>query len=127
MLIPTVMRPQMLKKIHSAHLGAEGRIRHARDTMYWPSMHNDIKNLCDNCSVCLEAKPEQPRETMRSQPIPKRRWQIISSDLFTVKKDTYLIVTDNLTKYWDIEHLTDTDAETMILQMKKILSRQGIP
>ena len=99
----------------------------ARDTLYWPSIHHDIKYLCDNCSVCQEAKPDQPGETMQSQPISKRRWQIVSTDLFNVKKDVYLVVVDNLTKYWDLEQLNDTDAESTILQMKKIFARQGVP
>ena len=126
-LIPTAMRPQMLEKTHSAHLGAEGCMRLARDTLYWPSIHHDIKYLCDNCSICQEAKPDQPRETMQSQHIPKRRWQIVGTDLFNVKKDVYLVVVDNLTKYWDLEQLNGTDAESTILQMKKIFARQGVP
>ena len=57
---------------------------------------------------------------MQSQPIPKRRWQIVSTDLFNVKKDVFLVVVDNLTRYWDLEQLNDTDAESAILQMKKM-------
>ena len=34
---------------------------------------------------------------------------------------------DNLTKYWDLEQLNDSDAESTILQMKKIFARQGVP
>ena len=62
-------------------------LRLARDTWYWPSVHHDIKYLCDNCSICQKAKRDQPRETMQSQPIPERRWKIVSTDLFNVKKD----------------------------------------
>ena len=43
-----------------------------------------------------------------------------------MKKDVYLVVVDNLTKYWDLEQLNDTDAESTILQMKKIFARQGV-
>ena len=64
---------------------------------------------------------------MQSQPIPKRRWQIVRTDLFNVKKDVYLVVVDNLSKYWDLEQLNDTDAESTILQTKKIFTRQGVP
>ena len=120
------MRPQMLEKTHSAHLRAEACMRQARDTLYWPSIHHDIKYLCDDCNICQEAKSYQPREPMQRQPIPKRRWQIVSADLFNVKKDVYLVVVDNLTKYWDLEQLNDTDAESTILQMKKIFARQGV-
>ena len=95
-------------------------MRLVRDTLCWPSIHYDIKYLCDNCSICQEAKLDQPRETMQSQPIPKRRWQIVSTDLFNVKKDVFLVVVDNLTRYWDLEQLNDTDAESAILQMKKM-------
>ena len=70
-LIPTALRPMMSQKIHCVHLGAERCMRHSRDTLYWPSIQHDIKYLCDNCSICQEVK--QPRETMQSQPIPKRR------------------------------------------------------
>ena len=38
-----------------------------------------------------------------------------------------MVVVDNLTKYWDLEQLNDTDADSTILQMKNIFSRQGVP
>jgi transposase InsO family protein len=48
-------------------------------------------------------------------------------DLFSVTKDTYIVIVDNLTKYWDIEELTETTAENTVLQTKKIFSRHGVP
>ena len=72
-------------------------------------------------------KPEQTREPMQSQSIPKRRWQVVSTDLFQVGKDHYVIVADNLTKYWDVEELYETSAENTVLQTKKIFARHGIP
>ena len=50
-LILTAMHSQMLEKTHSTHLGAEGCMRHARDILYWPWIHHDIKYLYDNCSM----------------------------------------------------------------------------
>ena len=47
--------------------------------------------------------------------------------MFSVKKDTYVVVVDNLTKYWDIEELTETTAQNIVLQTKKIFSRHGVP
>ena len=64
---------------------------------------------------------------MQSQPIAKRRREIVSTDLFNVKKDVYLVVVDNLTKYCDLELMNDTDAGSTILQMKNIFTRQGVP
>ena len=44
-----------------------------------------------------------------------------------MKKDVYLVVVDNLSKYWDLKQLNNVDAESTILQMKKIFARQGVP
>ena len=43
-----------------------------------------------------------------------------------MKKVFYLVVVDHLTKYWYLEQLNDTYAESTILQMKKIFARQGV-
>ena len=37
-----------------------------------------------------------------------------------VGKDHYVIVADNLMKYWDVEELYETSAENTVLQTKKI-------
>ena len=126
-VIPTIMRNEMLKKIHQSHRGIDGCLKAAKDTLYWPSIYNDIKYIVDNCSTCQETKPAQQKQPMRSQPIPTRRWQIVSTDLFSIRKDTYLIIVDNLTKYWDVEELTELTAEETIHQTKRIFSRYGIP
>ena len=121
------MRPRLLEQVHSGHLGAERSIRAARDSLYWPAIQNDIKYMCENCQTCQEFKSEQTKQKMQSQPIPKRRWQYVSTDLFTVKDDTYVVVVDNLTKYWDIEELSEVCAKNVVTQTKKIFSRHGVP
>ena len=42
-IVPKVMRPLMLNRIHSSHLGADACVRRARDTLYWPGMQAEIK------------------------------------------------------------------------------------
>ena len=126
-LIPAALRPDMLKKIHSSHLGVEATIRKARDSIYWPSIHNDITSICLHCQTCQAHQPSNSKEPMKSQPIPQRRWQICSTDLFTLKTTDYLIVVDNLTKYWEVEQLPNTTANEIVQKTKAIFARQGIP
>ena len=125
-LIPPSLRKMMMDRIHVTHLGAETLLNRAKDSVYWPTIANDIKLMCDTCPVCLNYKPNNAKEPMQSLPIPIRRWQICSSDLFYVAKDHYLIIVDNLTKYWEIEKLNDTTSEEVIEKTKAIFSRQGI-
>ena len=37
-VIPMALRPSIKRRLHSAHLGHESMLRHARRTVYWPNM-----------------------------------------------------------------------------------------
>ena len=39
----------------------------------------------------------------------------------------YVVVVDNLTKYWDIKELSEVSAQNVVSQTKKIFSRHGVP
>ena len=67
--------------------------------------------MSDNCQTCQKYKCEQTKQPMQSQPIPKRRCQYVSTDMFTVKEDRYVVVVDNLTKYWNIGELSEISAK----------------
>lgn len=48
-IIPKIMRRDMLKKIHDGHLGIEGCIRRARESIFWPGISADIKQYIKQC------------------------------------------------------------------------------
>ena len=37
-IVPTSMRPQMIARVHSSHLGPDACVRRARDVLFWPGM-----------------------------------------------------------------------------------------
>ncbi len=126
-IIPTSLRKLMLDRVHTSHQGIDAATRKARDAIYWPQINSDIKNVISTCSVCLENHPNQQKEPMHSQPIPKNRFEIVSSDLFSIKGDNFLILVDHFSKYWEISHLQETTAEAVIEELKQHFARHGIP
>ena len=42
-IVPMAMRAQMLEKIHSSHIGAEGCLPRALELVFWPGMTAEIK------------------------------------------------------------------------------------
>jgi transposase InsO family protein len=126
-IIPTSLRKQMLDQVHASHQGVDAAIRKARDAIYWPQINNDIKNTVATCNVCLEHQPSQQKEPMYSQPIPKGRFEVVSTDLFSIKGETYLVVVDHFSKYWEIGLLKETTAEAVIEELKQHFARHGIP
>jgi len=69
-VIPTLMRPAMLNKIHKTHFGVGSCIRRAKVSLLWPGMTSDIKNKCMSCPVCAQYASQAPKEPMLSHDIP---------------------------------------------------------
>ena len=51
-IIPKAMQLEMLKLIHSSHLGIEKCKRQARDILYWPGMSSQIQDVVSTCATC---------------------------------------------------------------------------
>ena len=126
-IIPKSLRPEMLTRIHSSHVGGDACYRQARETLYWPNMQAEIKDFVSNCTTCNEYAHEQPKETMMSHALPTRAWQIVSMDLFSHRQKDYLLIVDHYSDFWEIELLPDLSAETVIKRCKAQFARQGQP
>ena len=58
-VIPAVLRKDMVKRIHSSHLGVDGCLRRARVSLYWPGMDAQIKDYIQSCETCLSTGTKQ--------------------------------------------------------------------
>ena len=57
-LIPESLRDDVLKAIHTAHQGEVKSILLARESVFWPGMTNDIKEMVKKCANCSQNQPE---------------------------------------------------------------------
>ena len=46
------MQSEMLRLIHSSHLGIAKTLSRARDILYWPGMSSQIKDVISACGIC---------------------------------------------------------------------------
>ena len=53
-VIPTVLQDQLLNVIHQSHLGICKTLEHARTSIFWPNITNDIKKLLSQCRACVQ-------------------------------------------------------------------------
>ena len=126
-IIPRASRKNILMLIHESHLGVEKCKSRARATVYWPGMSNDIQEMVSKCSTCSTYRNRNQKEPMIAHEIPDRPWQKLGSDLFEHKGKTYLLVVDYYSKYIETSLLQDKTAGTVIMHMKSIFARHGIP
>ena len=126
-VIPFSMQTDMLKKIHSSHLGAESNIRLCKDILFWPGMQSDIKDQCSTCGKCAQYCMENKRQPMMSQPIPEYAWQFVSQDLCQFEGKQILVTVDHFSDFIEVDELDNTLSTTIIKKSKAQFSRHGIP
>ena len=126
-VVPTTMRPLMLKKIHEGHLGIEKCKRRARQVLYWPRINQDVADMVQDCNACMMYRPKQQTESLQPHAVPNRPWEKIAADLFTLNNKDYMVIVDYYSQFVEVRTMTTTSSRTVITHMKEVFSRQGTP
>ena len=61
-LVPEVLRPGLLRALHSGHAGVVSMLLRAKECFWWPGLKQAIENVRANCLVCHENAPSQPKQ-----------------------------------------------------------------
>ena len=125
-VIPTTLRQEILHKLNEGHQGIVKCRLHAKDSVRWPGISDDINTFIHNYDTCcrdflITTEPMMPTK------LPQRPREKIASDLFEFKGKTYIIVVDYFSRYIEILKLSTTSSASIITALKSIFSRQGIP
>jgi hypothetical protein len=80
-VIPTTLRDDVLKGLHSAHLGTEKNKQRARMIVYWPGIGKDIETFIRRCDACTHTMSNNQKEPMIPMPIPSLPWQHVGCNL----------------------------------------------
>jgi len=54
--IPASLRREIMAAVHVSHIGTDGCIRTAQDTLYWPRMSADLKQYISKCDIRIAHK-----------------------------------------------------------------------
>ena len=66
-VIPSRLCPQMLQIIHQGHMGTENCLLKAKESLFWPSISRDKKELTANCAMSTILQKAAKRNAMCSQ------------------------------------------------------------
>ncbi|KAF2885904.1 hypothetical protein ILUMI_20271 [Ignelater luminosus] len=98
-VILSTLRKTVLEKIHYSHLGYNKCFKLAQESVFWPTIKNEIKQMIDGCHICQNYAPSQTPEHLRTHEIPGLPWAKISCGLFEWQGIHYLIAVDYYSKY----------------------------
>ena len=126
LVIPTCMRLAMLDKLHEGHHGVVRCRSRAQSSVWWPGLSRQLEELVRSCTACAVER-RNPSEPMIASETVLRPWQKVGTDMFVYKKATYLLVVDYASSYVEIAKLSATTSPDVILHLRSIFARHGIP
>lgn len=126
-VIPKKLRPEILKIIHSGHLGIERSKAFARGHVFWPFMSTEIKNIVQSCHTCLSHRSSNIPEPLLPHDVTLLPWEKVGVDFMDYKSKKYIVVQDYYSNYIELMTVASSNAKTVIVCLKSIFSRHGIP
>ena len=125
--VPKTLREEMLQRLHEGHLGINKTLMKARDVLFWPGMAVEITEKVKKCPVCLENRPCQQSEPLKSHEIPPLPWAKVGTDLLHKNGRSYLVTIDYYPKWPELTLLNSMTSTTVITALKSQFARYGVP
>ena len=95
-IIPQTLCKEMIQLLHTGHLRLEKCLNRAKQSMYWPGLYEELKDLIMNCTTCLKFGAQKPISNKQhaGYKIHVHSWSKLASDIFYFEGDSYLLIVD---------------------------------
>jgi len=126
-VIPLSLRAEMKQRVHASHLGIGSCLRLARESLFWPGMSAEIKEMVTSCELCRSYETTPQKETLMPHEVTTRPWEQVGADLFTLHGTDYLVTSDYYSNFFEIDRLPNSRSSTVITKLKNHFARYGCP
>lgn len=127
-VIPTILRENVIKELHKGHPGIDRMKNLARAHVYWPNIDKQIENFVKTCKKCALQGKAPTKTTLQPWPVPANPWERIHIDYAGPFKHThFLIIIDAHSKWPEIIETKSTTSAKTIEILTSIFARFGSP
>lgn len=126
-LIPNSLKIDTLKLLHDTHIGVCRMKATARLYVWWLSIDKDIEAFAQQCEACQMTQNS-------SSPVPLTKWkesnfffERIHLDFFHFKNETYMLVVDTYSRWFDVKIMRTTTSSKVIEELRTIFAYFGLP
>ena len=127
-VVPVSMQSSIKERLHASHIGIQGCLRRARETVYWPNMNTDLEDYISRCATCNSIQRRQVKEPMTAHAIPELPWQQhVACDLFECNGSDYVAIVDFYSDFFEVDRLNDKRGAEVIRKLKAHFARHGPP
>ncbi|XP_026332438.1 uncharacterized protein K02A2.6-like [Hyposmocoma kahamanoa] len=128
LVIPDVLRENLLKELHVGYLGIVKMKSIARSIIWWPGIDSSIESWAKQCTTCALEGTAPPRVPPQPWPHVVEPWSRLHIDfLGPLHGETFLIIIDSTTKWLEIFKMKQTTAEAVIKVLRETFARFGLP
>ena len=103
-VIPRVLRAEVLECLHAASQGVQGMKARAEDTVFWPGISGAIVDKRNRCRTCDTIAPSQAAEPPITAPPPSYPFEQVVVDYFALDGHTYLAMADRYSGWLSISY-----------------------
>ena len=126
-VVLAVLRKELMEKTHASHIGIQGSIRQARDTLYWPRITTEIKEYISRCDVCMTYRTGQGKEPILQHEFIAQPWPKVAADLYEFDNRVLLVVSDYYSNFIEVARLSSLTSRAVIKELKAVFARYGVP
>ena len=126
-IVPETLRMRVLEVIHEGHQGETKCLHFARQSVFWPGISNDIRQMVKGCDVCNKHQSAQPKLPAMQPDLPTRPWQKLGTDIFEYNGSKYLLIVDYYSRFPVIRLLTNMSATTISSHFTSVFAEYGLP
>ena len=127
LVVPAAVRPEMMAMIHSTHIGVEGCLRRAQESLFWPHMGTELKEYISKCDVCLAHRASPGKEPILQHVIPERPWAKVGVDLCELNRRTLQVIVDYFSNFIEVDRINKATTSGVTKVLKVVFSRYGVP
>ena len=127
-VIPSTLRPQVLKLLHEGHFGIQRMKQLAKTAVYWPNIDNDIVDLCRSCTSYAVHQNRPSKPPIHPWMVPEKPWSRLHLDhAVNFMGSNWLVLVDAYSKYHCIHPTSSISAKSTIDLMEQDFSHFGFP
>ena len=126
-VVPESLRPQVLEATHIGHQGETKCLLLARQSVFWPGISGDIRQMVKNCELCNKHQQAQQKLPAMQPDLPTRPWEKLGSDIFQFDGAKYLVIVDYYSRFPVVRPLNDMSASTISSHFTSVFAEYGLP
>ena len=127
MVIPEVLRPQLLCELHENHQGMVKMKALGCSHFWWPNLDSYIEALVNNCQTCQFNRHQLAAAPVHNWSWPNRPWQRIHVVYAQKGKFNFLVVTDSYSRWPEVALVNSTTSEKTIEVLRGYFATWGLP